>query len=125
MPVYHPLPAYLMKRLQRTQNAAAGFLINKYVNDVIDITKLGWLPAAQHREYQILKLTFKAIYFKQWPVASVFEIRVCNTKGRFAIKCCSSASNTADKRHFSRLCCTYFQYFTSLIEDLRRFYNFQ
>ena len=39
----------------------------KYVNDVSDIIKLGWLPVEQRREYQILKLTFKAIHFKQWP----------------------------------------------------------
>jgi hypothetical protein len=64
---YHPLPAYLVKRLQRTQNAVASSVFNKYVKDVNDIIRLGWLPVEQHRDYQKLKLTFKAIYFEQWP----------------------------------------------------------
>ena len=38
--VYSPFPGYLLKRLQKTDFAAASFVYGKYVNDVGDILKL-------------------------------------------------------------------------------------
>ena len=38
--VYSPLPGYLLKRLQKTEFAAASFVYGRYVNDIGDILKL-------------------------------------------------------------------------------------
>lgn len=38
--VYSPFPGYLLKRLPKTDFAAASFVYGKYVNDVGDILKL-------------------------------------------------------------------------------------
>ena len=37
---YPPLPGYLLKRLQKTEYAAASFVYGRYVNDTGDILKL-------------------------------------------------------------------------------------
>ena len=41
---YYPLPEFQLKRLQRVQLVAASFVLNRYVNDINDIVKIGWLP---------------------------------------------------------------------------------
>ena len=38
--VSHPIPEYLVKRLQRVQPATAGFVVGKHVNE-FDVLKLG------------------------------------------------------------------------------------
>ena len=65
--VFSPLPQYLLKRLQKIEFAAASFVYGRYVNDIGDILKLNWLPVDERRDFNLLKLTFKALYFKQWP----------------------------------------------------------
>ena len=65
--VFSPLPQYLMKRLQKIEFAAASFVYGRYVNNIGDILKLNWLPVEERRDFNLLKLTFKALYFKQWP----------------------------------------------------------
>ena len=80
--VFSPLPRYLMKRLQKIEFAAASFVYGRYVNNIGDILKLNWLPVEERRDFNLLKLTFKALYFKQWPtylnlqrVSTVRELR--------------------------------------------------
>ena len=53
-------PLYLIKRLQKVQNAAAGFVYGRHatMNDVIN---LSWLPVVERFEYSISVLAFKAI----------------------------------------------------------------
>ena len=41
--VFYPLPVYQEKRLQRLQNAYAGFVTRKFAG-LEDIIKLNWLP---------------------------------------------------------------------------------
>ena len=65
--IFSPLPRYLMKRLQKIEFAAASFVYGRYVNNIGDILKLNWLPVEERRDFNLLKLTFKALYFKQWP----------------------------------------------------------
>ena len=65
--VFSPLPQYLLKRLQKIEFAAASFVYGRYVNDIRDILKLNWLPVEERRDFNLLKLIFKALYFKQWP----------------------------------------------------------
>jgi hypothetical protein len=52
--VYNPLPKYLVKRLQRVQYAAAGFVTSKWISDVKELIKLGWLPIEERREWHLL-----------------------------------------------------------------------
>ena len=41
--VYYLLPEFQLKRLQRVQLVAASFVLSRYVNDINDIVKIGWL----------------------------------------------------------------------------------
>ena len=58
---YLPLPGYLLKRLQKIEFAAASFIYGRYVNDIGGIVKLNWLPVEERRDFNLLKLTFKAL----------------------------------------------------------------
>ena len=64
--VSHPIPEYLVKRLQRVQCAAAGFFVGRYATK-LDVLKLGWLPINERRDFHLPQATFKALYFDQWP----------------------------------------------------------
>ena len=63
--VYHQLPNYLLRRLQRVQLAAASFVIKKYAKTP-DIIDLGWLPFNENRDLNLCKTTFKAMYDVNW-----------------------------------------------------------
>ena len=65
--VYHPLPDYLSKRLQRVQKAAASFVLGRYASAEDIVLKLMWLPVKEHREWNLLKATHKAIHNINWP----------------------------------------------------------
>lgn len=65
--VFNPLPDYLLKRLQKIQFSSASFVTGKYVNSIETILKLGWLPMRERRDFNLLKVTHKAIYSKHWP----------------------------------------------------------
>ena len=41
--VTYPLPMFLQERMQRVQNAAPDFVLNRYCSEE-DVLKLGWLP---------------------------------------------------------------------------------
>ena len=45
--VYYPLPEFQPKRLHRVLLVAASFFLNRYVNDINDIVKIGWLPVRE------------------------------------------------------------------------------
>ncbi len=64
--VFHPLPSCQLKRLQRVQNVCAGFVHGRYAKEV-DCLSLGWLPLKERRDLHLLNITFKALYFEQWP----------------------------------------------------------
>ena len=63
--VYHQLPNYLLRRLQRVQ-LAASFVIKRYAKTP-DITDLGWSPFNENRDLNLCKTTFKAMYDVNWP----------------------------------------------------------
>ena len=65
--VFYPLPNCLMKRLQKLQFAAGSFVTGHYIKDTAEIVKIGWLPMKQRREYNLLKLVYKALYLPSWP----------------------------------------------------------
>ena len=45
--VYYPLLEFQLKRLQGVQLVAASFVLSRYVKDINDIVKIGWLPVRQ------------------------------------------------------------------------------
>ena len=64
--VSSPVPEYLLKRLQRVQFAAAGFVFNRYAR-FTDVMSLGWLPILERRNYHLAKLAYKAMNCDDWP----------------------------------------------------------
>ena len=73
--LYHGMPDYLIRRLQKVENAAAGFVQGRYAN-AENVLALTWLPVKERIEFNIAKLTYKAIYLKNWPsYLSVREVR--------------------------------------------------
>ena len=63
--VYDQMPKYLVKRLQRVQNCAAGYVLSRYAN-AVDVVNLNWLPILEGIEYNISKLTYQGLNDKNW-----------------------------------------------------------
>ena len=69
------MPDYLIKRLQKFENAAAGFVSGRHAS-AANALALNELPIKEKIEFDIAKLAFKAIYFNNWPsYLPVREIR--------------------------------------------------
>ena len=64
--VFYPLPAKLLKRLQRVQSSAACFVTGKFSKEDA-VLKLGWLPMLERRDWHLLKTAFKALNYDHWP----------------------------------------------------------
>ena len=62
----HPIPDYLLKRLQRVQLAAASFVLGRYAK-MLDLATLRWLPIVECRKSHLLLAAYKAMYFTNWP----------------------------------------------------------
>ena len=71
--VGHPIPGYLIKRLQRAQLAAAGFVLGRYSHMLV-LMKLEWLPIKERRENQLLNNVFKALHYNDWPLYLKLDI---------------------------------------------------
>ena len=66
--VYLPLPGYLLKRLPK-------IVYGRYVND-----KAQLLPAEEGRNFNLLKLTFKALHARQWPsYLNLKRVSICRS----------------------------------------------
>ena len=59
-------PAYQLRRLQRVQNACAGFVLRKYGNES-DLVTLNWPDIARRRTLSVLKLSFKSLNDTNFP----------------------------------------------------------
>ena len=64
--IYQNCPIYLKKRLQRLQNAAAGFVLGRYAS-VSDVLDLNWLPIIERMDFIVAKMTFNALRNTSWP----------------------------------------------------------
>ncbi|XP_015756855.1 PREDICTED: uncharacterized protein LOC107336298 [Acropora digitifera] len=64
--VTYPLLMFLQKRMQRVQNAAAGFVLNRHGSEE-DVLQLGWLPTLENTKLNILILGHRALYNNNWP----------------------------------------------------------
>ena len=63
--VYSPLRDYQLKHLQRIQNACAAFVLGHNAI-LIDVISFNWLPERERREFNLLKMTHKALYNESW-----------------------------------------------------------
>ena len=64
--LYKSAPAYLIKRIQRPENAAASYVLMRYSNEK-DVISLNWLPIIERIDFEILKLAYKALHDESWP----------------------------------------------------------
>ena len=64
---------YIVKRLQRVQNCAAGYVVGRYTN-VVDVVNLNWLPILEGIEYNISKPKYQGLNDKNWPSYLLVEI---------------------------------------------------
>ena len=65
--VYAQLPNYQINRLQRIQNIAEGYVLNRYVHMTDAFEHLKWLPIKENKEFSISKLVFLALNDTNWP----------------------------------------------------------
>jgi len=61
--------------------AAASFVYGRYINNIGDILKLNWLPVEERRDFNLLKFTFKALHFKQWPTYLNLRVSIVRELG--------------------------------------------
>ena len=64
--VTYPLPAFLQKKVQRVQNAAASFVLNRFCSEKY-VLEVGWLPILERTQYNTMKLVHKALHKDTWP----------------------------------------------------------
>ena len=57
--LFHNSSQHLINRLQKVQNCAAGFVLNKF-SRIDDVIELGWLPIQERINYSLCKLAFKS-----------------------------------------------------------------
>ena len=68
---------YLVKRLQRLRNCAAGYFLCRYAN-AVDAVNLSWLPTLEGIEYNIIKLTYQGLNDKIW--LSYLSVKIVTQK---------------------------------------------
>ena len=72
--VSNGIPKYQINRLQKVQNAAAGFVHNRRAN-INDVIKLKWLPVKEIIDYAIAVLTFKALHDSNSPASIKVQLK--------------------------------------------------
>ena len=85
--VFDPLTQAQEQRLQKVQNAAAAFVLNRYCT-ITDIVKLNWLPVRESVQMNLSNLCFKAVHLKNFPTYLSLQPapkprrpRLCNDRG--------------------------------------------
>ena len=69
----------MKQQLQKVQNAAAGFVLNKYAN-VNDVINTKWLPIEERIEYSLAVMGFKAMYDENVPNHLKLTQKVASTR---------------------------------------------
>ena len=64
--IYENMPTYLVRSVQKVQNATAGYVLNRYSRES-DVIKLNWLPAQERIQHSIANLTYNALTNPNWP----------------------------------------------------------
>ena len=62
---YKNAPAFFIKRIQRLQNATAGYVLMLYSNEK-DVISLNWLTIFEFTHFEISKLAYKALCDESW-----------------------------------------------------------
>jgi len=102
--VFHPLQAFQMKRLQRIQNACAGFVIRRFAG-LEDVAKLNWFPVKTNVELEILKLAHKSLYDEAFPEYLKLKSGQCLQLKIFDSAC---PFDSRRKSYISIFCSNYF-----------------
>ena len=69
----------MKQQLQKVQNAAVGFVLNKYAN-INDAINIKWLPIEEQIEYSLAIMGFKAIYDENIPNYLKLTQKVASTR---------------------------------------------
>ena len=77
--VLFDIPKYMKQQLQKVQNAAAGFGLNKYAN-INDLINIKWLPIKERIEYSLAVMGFKAICDENIPNHLKLPQKVASTR---------------------------------------------
>ena len=64
--LFSDAPQYLLKMLQKLQNAAARFVYGRHTNEC-DIIDLKWLSVRERISLSLVKLAHKALHDETWP----------------------------------------------------------
>ena len=72
-------PQYLLKKLQKLQNAAARFVYGRNVNEN-DVIGLKWLPVRERISISLVKLAHKALHNPSWP--SYLKVKKLTPRGK-------------------------------------------
>ena len=64
--VYGQLPQYMLNRLQRLQNCAAGYVLGRFAKEN-DILLLNWLPIREYIDFAVSRATHQALHSPFWP----------------------------------------------------------
>ena len=72
--VFHHIPDYLIRRLQRVQISSAYFVLNRYAT-MSDVLDLGWLLLSYNMELNLCKTVFKALNSEDWSPYLLLEVR--------------------------------------------------
>ena len=102
--VYSPLTITQINKLQRLQQVAASFVLGRYASSA-DILKLNWLPIVERREFNCMKMTFKAIHNENWPSINRIEIKKTSRTLRNSneLKLCASMIRDTFSRHCKQI----------------------
>ena len=86
-PIFHPLPIYQQKRLQRLQNACAGFVLRRFARQE-DLATFNWLSISKRMDFNILKLAYKALHDDSFPEYLRLSLQCVNA---YSLRSSSSA----------------------------------
>ena len=78
--LFQDAPKYLLKRLQKVQNAAASFVLCRHASEN-DVFSLGWLPVEERIASSLAKLAYKALHDPSWP--AYLKLSTVVPRGRF------------------------------------------
>lgn len=77
--LFSDAPQYLLKKLQKLQNAAARFVYGRHANEQ-DVINLKWLPVKERISLSLVKLAHKALHDVSWP--SYLKVTKMTSRGR-------------------------------------------
>ena len=119
--VAYPVNECLLKRLQKVQSSATGFVLNRFASTKDDL-KLGWLLIHERRQFNLLKLAHKATHNPHWPTQLKLEqyvpARTLRSSSTFNVHCNFASTS------FRHSAATLFNSFPANIRESHHFSDF-